>query len=487
MRQHVVSLTLVSLLMIACIPTYARGMQPVDDPTFELAAPQGFGDRQNSWAWSMQWWRGHLYVGTNRAWECASAASLHAFNPVYEYPPTDPDIACTDDPHDLPLRAEIWRWTPPNTWTRVYQSPEIPIPGVPGKFVGRDVGYRGMTIFQEADGTEALYVGSVTSTFLSYRTPPPRILRSTDGITFEPVPQDPGTVLGDLPWNSLRNPVTYNGRLYIQAGAVLGAGVLLEAADPRAGNDAFRVVSPPSMIVSAMEAYNGALYVGTRDSRNGYAVFKTEATGPLPYVYQNVIEKGGYLPHLPDDEVLTMKVFRDHLYFGTDATGNFLNPSTGAELLRVNPDDTWDVVVGDPRDTPTGRKTPLSGYTAGFGSAFSRHMWRLEVFEGNLYAGTFDSSTLFRNEPDFPQSILGFELYRSSDGSHFDPITTTGFDDKFNFGVRTMAATPYGLFLGTANFYYGLKIYRMPASNHTFKVFIPILQQALSIEGQNAS
>src|SRR5690242_13913841 len=61
-------------------PRTAAAPQPAPPTTgFSVAAPQGFGDRQNSWAWAMAWWQpqgdptGHLYVGTNRAWPCANA------------------------------------------------------------------------------------------------------------------------------------------------------------------------------------------------------------------------------------------------------------------------------------------------------------------------------------------------------------------------------------------------------------------------------
>ena len=102
----------------------AQGDEPLASAHFTKAAPQGFGDRQNGWAWAMQWWKGHLYVGTNRAFHCIEQASLNfSFPELFPYPPTDPDIACTPVPEDLPLRAEIWRWTAPNTWDRVFQSP----------------------------------------------------------------------------------------------------------------------------------------------------------------------------------------------------------------------------------------------------------------------------------------------------------------------------------------------------------------------------
>ncbi|HEU4759245.1 MAG TPA: hypothetical protein VFT91_04605, partial [Dehalococcoidia bacterium] len=87
---------------------------PLDSNDFVLSASQGFGDRQNSVMWSMKWFKGKLYVGTNRSWLCWSYASFVTTVPFlsYLYPPRDPDTVCPADINDLPLRAEIWAWTP---------------------------------------------------------------------------------------------------------------------------------------------------------------------------------------------------------------------------------------------------------------------------------------------------------------------------------------------------------------------------------------
>jgi len=446
---------------------------------FVLAAPQGFGSRHNSWAWAMQWWKGRLYVGTNRAWHCAEVAALHNFFPwSVVYPPLDPDVECTLDPTNLPLQAEIWRWTPPDTWERVYRSPkDAPIGN--GKFIARDVGYRGMNVFVEPDGTEALYVAGVNAQLLGYAVPPPRILRSTDGVNFIPVPQAPGTNLGDFPFGSFRNQVSYQGRFFIVGGLSQGSGVLLEAADPAGGNDNFQIVSPPGMTVSAIEPYNGYLYVGTRYVANGYSVYKTDAAGPPPYTFTPVVVNGGYLPN-PNSEILDMHEFDGRLYVGGNGLkSGSVGPGNAAELIRINPDDTWQVVVGNVRETPEGWRFPISGLAAGFGSNLNAHIWRLEVHNGSLYVGTFDTSTTFKNDPTVEpvlRDLMGFDLYRSSDGVHFTPITTIGFGDRFNFGVRTMESTPYGLVVGTANYYYGLQVWLGPPA---FKVFLPgILKSA---------
>ena len=63
---------------------------PLDRTNFAAVAPQGFGDRQNSWAWSMTWFNNKLYVGTNRAMDCVNKAAIKLVIPSAVYPPTDP-------------------------------------------------------------------------------------------------------------------------------------------------------------------------------------------------------------------------------------------------------------------------------------------------------------------------------------------------------------------------------------------------------------
>jgi len=101
----------------------------------------------------------------------------------------------------LRLAAEIWSYTPETrVWERVFKSPEdVPIGGVPQKFTARDIGFRGAVVFTEPGGVEALYVAGVSASSLfeglprwagdPQGYPPPRILRSVDGVSWQPVPQ----------------------------------------------------------------------------------------------------------------------------------------------------------------------------------------------------------------------------------------------------------------------------------------------------------
>src|SRR5574341_9005 len=97
----------------------------------------------------------------------------------------------------------------------------------------------------------------------------------------------------------------------------------------------------------------------------------------------------------------------------------------------------------------------------------------MQVHEGHLYLGTMKMSTHLRNIPGAEAALkpnYGFDLYETTDGQHFAPITVNGFGDKFAFGVRSFASTPYGLFLGTANGWYGLQIWRgTPAESDSVK------------------
>src|ERR671938_897318 len=45
-----------------------------------LIADHGFGDERNSYAWSMAWFKGRLYVGTARSEFCVEAATVDFYD-----------------------------------------------------------------------------------------------------------------------------------------------------------------------------------------------------------------------------------------------------------------------------------------------------------------------------------------------------------------------------------------------------------------------
>ena len=53
----------------------------------------------------------------------------------------------------------------------------------------------------------------------------------------------------------------------------------------------------------------------------------------------------------------------------------------------------------------------------------------------------------------------GFDLYVSEDGVNFETITTNGFGDPYNHGLRVFVVTDQGLCVGTANPFYGTQVW----------------------------
>lgn len=429
-------------------PLNAAAFSPVSDP--------GFGDRWNTYPWSMLWWRGRLYVGTNRAFPCVEYYQLHkAFPRLQRYPPrADPDITCAPCVYDLPLQAEMWCFTPESAaWERVYQAPaDVDAPGDPTKRIARDIGYRNMVVYTERDGAEALYVAGVGAHPITRCHEAPRLLRSIDGRAFAPVPAAPGTMLGDLRAVGFRAMAVFHERLYVVAGSLYGDGAILEAADPRRGNDAFRVVSPPGLRANELAVFDGRLYAGLRHPLHGYAVVCTDATGDPPYSFETVVPAGAWRRGIPSHCVLSMQVFNDELYIGTS------NP---AEIVRIHRGGRWELLVGARRGGLGRAMVPLSGMGDGFDDPLNVNIARMHVHNGWLYAGTFNVASKQRNLPLVGRrnsAYQGFDLLATADGIQWHEVTRSGLNGWGNT-VRTMASTPLGLFLGANEERSGARIY----------------------------
>jgi hypothetical protein len=449
----------------------ARGLLAQD---FRRIAENGFGDALNSYAHSMAWFRDHLYVGTSRG----TLAMVRVNDPppaMYPWPVRTPDNV-----YDLDRRAQIWRFAPDSeTWIRVFVSPVIV--GRTGERVARDIGYRGMTVLRGSDSDHALYV----STWSPSKGRPPLVLRSTDGYTFHrcscPKWRDPGI-------NTVRALVPFEGRLFTTpAGRTGGYGqasestfevaIVFEARDLKRG--VWREASSPgfgdrtNLTIFEIATFNGFLYAGTLNPTSGYQIWKTSGDGVPPYRWRRVVTSGAYRGAL-NEIALSMCVFDGALYVGSAIlNGGYdrargIGPAAG-EIIRIYPDNTWDVVVGSPRSTPHGSKFPLSGLGPGFDNVFNGYMWRMEVHEGWLYVGTYNWSVLLpylatekwpRRWREFVESVGpdelvetvgGFDLWRTRDGIRWTPVTRNGFENPYNWGARTMVSTPSGLFIGTAN------------------------------------
>src|SRR5262249_2367398 len=150
--------------------------------------------------------------------------------------------------------------------------------------------------------------------------------------------------------------------------------------------------------------------------------------------------------------VVSMHVFEGRLYVGSSGWFNSLLPSS--ELIRINPNDSWQLVVGDARLTSDGLKRPITGLPDCFGNPITAHFSRMDDQDSALYVGTKEFSWVLQSTPfldPFFRPQYGFDVYASGNGRTWHQVTHDGFAHGFDFGARTFASTPTGLFIGSAN------------------------------------
>jgi hypothetical protein len=447
---------------------------------FKCIAKGGFGDGHNSYAHSMTWFEGKLYVGTTRSNLCmVRVQSAYQNIPIQTWPIESPDTI--DGLYSLDRRAQIWAYDPAaNTWEMVHRAPLVK-GNVGGERVSREIGYRSMLVFQgEADAKPALYVAA----WASGRAPGGHILRSYDGRKFERISRY--GILHERV-GATRCLASFAGRIFFSPTAkrgteggqqnTAGLPLVFESRDPaaqewvQAGESGFG--DPGNLGIFSLIADERRLYAGTFNL-SGLQVWASECRGKPPYQWHKIIDRGAGRG-AANQVVMAMAPFKGSMYVGTGIQGggvdrvNKIGPAA-AELIRINPDDSWDLIVGDNRRDEK-HKEPLSGLRSGFGNLFNGYVWALGVHDGWLYAGTCDMSimlrwTTLREAPPRvvrffhymdPEAIVanegGADLWRSQDGENWLQVTRHGFGNPYNNGFRNLVSTPRGLFAGTANLF----------------------------------
>ncbi|MCG6873079.1 MAG: hypothetical protein LJE84_12375 [Gammaproteobacteria bacterium] len=449
---------------------------------FQRICENGFGDGHNSFGHSLAWFQGKLYVGTTRSnFQMVKIQAIFKNLPVDCWPvegPDDPDGLY----RELDRRAQIWCFDPKvGEFREIMRAPMVM--GSQGEEVARETGHRRMVVFQgESDPAPALYV----ATWAVGRSPGPLLLRSEDGESFEPC--SPYGILEGLPITATRVLAAFKDRLFTSPTGTRGHGVkfvinvsgnpiIYETRDPRRGKwvascePGFGETGNAG--VFQLCSWRDQLYAGTINNE-GFQLWRSDCEGEPPYQWEKVLERGAARGAL-NQAVVSMHVFRDALYIGTgiqnggyDLT-NDIGPA-GAELLRLNRDDSWDLVMGDSRDADDGsHRVPLSGFSAGFGNLFNGYVWSLQEHDGWLYLGTMDSTIWLRylrpvayteqtravvegvGAERIVENEAGCDLWRSADGENWLPVTKVGFDNVYNFGIRNMVSSSEGLFVATAN------------------------------------
>ncbi len=218
----------------------------------------------------------------------------------------------------------------------------------------------------------------------------------------------------------------------------------------------------------------------------------------------NLITFDGYLyiGEYNDEEIAV-----ERMLFDNDFTFMNLNFEQPVNFYRMDENEDIELVVGDKDEMfPEGG---LSGMGSGFGCNENQYIWKMVEYDGKLYVGTYDASSfllpldeymndenaaqewkdkvdeyvekLCSNYQGIPESAVtcgeyldkatfGFDLYVTEDGIHFTKITDDGFGDPYNHGCRAFGITEEGLFVCTANPFYGTQVWKLSENEDSMEM-----------------
>lgn len=424
----------------------------IGEDGFEYADHQRDG---NDYGWGMEYFApdagpAYLYVGTGN-----NLAALMNHNILLALGLVTLDDSPARPPEIRRYRSDL----EPRLWERVFDYRDVE------RRPYETIGFRFMKAYRaQSDGRAYLYAATMGTR--------PALWRSVSG--------DPGT--WELVWTldevgAVRWMEPHRELLYIAVSHDVPTEVRpgqLWATDGAAFwpvmQDGFG--DPANRGVMALASFNGWLYAGTANYATGYEVWKL--AGPRDEAPRRVVQYGG--PDPRNDIAGTMTVFNGHLYVGSLIFLGFnfetLNGFKGFDLIRIRTDDSWETSIGP---------GALSDIGSGFDRWSNAYCWSMEPHEGWLYLGTYDVATTLRVAPYGLAQLweshkldadglslalgAGADLYKTSDGITWLPVTTDGFGDPGNYGFRTMRSVDDMLYIGTANPYTGLEIWAGTAMN----------------------
>lgn len=450
---------------------------------FRKIATGGFGNPLNHYAHSGAWFQGKLFIGTSRAnLQFLKLGKLNVDIP--QWPVNSLGTNYHREFEESIAAAEIWFCSDSNdvapSWQRVYQSPYHTL-SVADQPFRSEISYRSMCVFRDGNRDRGLFVSTTSRS----EGDGPDLLYSHDGVSFQRLPKPRVASVSrdrdDLPkFSSIRTLVQFEDLLIT---AVTGGSKgninhslnsnIYASQSPESGSwisingEGFGSY-PECFCVFSLCVHQGHLYAGTA-GLNGFALFKGTRIGALTFEWELVIDRGAGRGSL-NQGIAAMCSFGDDLYLGTgiqcggyDRVHN-VGPAA-FEVLRLRNNGTIELLVGVDRSGYTAR----SGYGPGFSNPFNAYLWRMEVHRNQLYVGTLDTSifSLFTS-PDklsfFAADALsrtdlmdwllacgGGELRRTKDGLLWEPVSVNGFNNFYNYGIRTLVSNGDQLFVGTAN------------------------------------
>lgn len=410
----------------------------------------GIGNPRSLVAQSMSWYNDALYLGvthpTGESPEDAARILRYdvdsdQWTVVYESPLVEPD--------ENAIVQDVYRGEGSRSLGKLEGTELVP----------QYRGFRCMTPFTKRGSNKSILFASTLSHWGS------QLIASEDGENFAPA-SEPG--LGNPDVLSFRSILSFDHKLFLAPVGTVKEGVM----DRNFGDLAQLYVSedpmaqdwhecmpagfgdPTNLSVFCMAAFDDHLYAGTGNPDRGFELWKTKAQGKPPYKWTRVLTRGAHRFNV-NETTASMTVLNGALYVGSGLPGlgydkaHDVGPAA-AELLRVFPDDSWEVLVGAARFTPDGLRIPLSLMGPGYDDPENSALWAMCSYDDTVYVGTHHCQS-FHDALGGAEVIGGgFQLWASKDGENWEAMTMDGFGDPFSTGVRTLLPTPVGLFVGTS-------------------------------------
>ena len=229
--------------------------------------------------------------------------------------------------------------------------------------------------------------------------------------------------------------------------------IFWESTDPSAGQSSFKKIATKKDLFNypayhysdsiyggsiwEMVEFNNKLYValctGTQENKpdehtmQSFAIVCGEEKADGSWTWRPVVgDKAdgakytfGIDPERTRAGACNMLVYNDHLYIGEyedieialedlvfKKNVEFLakNLEQSVSLYRMDKDENMELVVGDA--TKMFPKGGISGLGSGFGHHENQYIWQSTVFDGKMYFGTFDSSSLLQPIGQFTNGDL---------------------------------------------------------------------------------
>ena len=398
------------------------------DSSGSATTGDGDADRGQSYSWSSVGYGDWMYVGTCYS-AMGSTLKLMANNmgTTYKVLKSALDVAFNgelylDSGENRSLLLKI------NTKTGEVKIVVDPIQKSTGSSYSVN-GYRAAIEFHDKLYFAAAATGSPYLLEVDPATDKTQIVYQTSGVA-------PGISVG------IRGLAELNGQLIASMIGADGA-YIVASSDPSSGADSFKTIATQQDLLDYpayhytdnifggaiwdMVGFNGRLYITVVTGRSGgkqsFALFRGEQGSDGKWTYTLLVgdPKDGaryeYGFGADRSGAANLVVYKDHLYIGgyndpmvalPDALDfNFESLyedlSSPVNLWRMDADENFELVAGESGDKYFGDPVgTIDGETmrAGLGSDsdMSRHLnqyvWRMQAYDGKMYAGTFDISDL---------------------------------------------------------------------------------------------